>query len=52
MHNKCKRKVFDRVEAEQSYKFKVDPFVMKENLEIETMRQQLEKRITQRWREK
>ena len=36
--DKCKRKVVDITKAEHSCKFKVDPLVMKETLEIEAMR--------------
>jgi len=38
MRDKCKRKVVDSTKAEQSYKFKAYPFMMKEALEIEAMR--------------
>jgi len=36
--NECKRKVVDNIEVEQSQKFKADPLMMKQALEIETMR--------------
>lgn len=36
--DKCKRKVVDIAKAEKSFKFKVDPLVMKETLEIKAIR--------------
>lgn len=49
---KGKRKVSVNVEVEKSYKFKADPLVLREDLEIESNKQQHNKRIAQRQREK
>lgn len=38
VHDQCRRKVVDSAKVEQSYKFKADPLVMKEALEIEAKR--------------
>lgn len=46
--DKGKRKFVDSVEVEQSYKFKVDPLVLRVALEIEEKRRQRDRRITQR----
>lgn len=43
--DKWKRKVVDSAEAEQSYKFKENPLVMKVTLENEAKRQQHDRRI-------
>lgn len=48
LHDKGKRKIFDRMEEEKSYKFRVDPLVEKASLAIEAKRQQRDKQNVQR----
>jgi len=52
MHDKGKRKIINKMEEEQSFKFQEDPLVQKENLATEEKRQQCNKRNVQRKREK
>jgi len=37
-YDECKGKVVDSIEAKRSCKFKADPLMMKEDMEIEFMR--------------
>ena len=46
--DKGKRKVADSAKAKQTCKFKANPLVLREALEIEAKRQQRDKRIAQR----
>ena len=52
VRDKGKRKIVDSVEAEQSFKFQVDPLMQKEVFSIEAKRKQCDRRNTQRQREK
>lgn len=46
--DECKRRVVDSIEAEQSYKFKVDPLMTNTTLETEAMRKRHEINIARR----
>jgi len=50
--DKGKRKIVDRMEEEQRCKFRVDPLVEQASMAIQHKRQQREKRITRRQRDK
>ena len=52
MRDKGKRKIVDHKEEEQSYKFRANPLVEKEAMDIEEKRHQRVMRTVQRQRDK